>query len=442
MMIVHHQELRRRVKPRYCPDEIHELFAFLKASQTLRFEPLPTGLFPAASMDSATAAQSGYWNVWVRDNVYVALAHKVGGDRAAASKSMQTLANFYRKYRDRFTDIVEGRVNPNLPMTRPQVRFDGVKLIEIDARWAHAQNDALGYFLWFYCRLAGADCLVPDGELLALFALYFEAIRYWEDEDSGHWEETRKVESSSIGAVVAGLRALRKLFAQGKAPLCQFERRRITRDSLDELIAAGEQALAAILPAECVQPEPLKYRRYDAALLFLVYPLEVVDDTMAQRIVGNVLEHLQGTHGIRRYLGDSYWTADYKEKFPAEQLTADVSECQEKRDALAMSGEEAQWCIFDPIVSVIAGRRYLRTRDPADLERQIHHLNRSLGQITGPDCPQGELRCPEAYYLEHGRYVPNDHVPLLWTQANLWLALQAMERSAASTGYPKEGQCG
>jgi hypothetical protein len=92
-------------------------------------------------------------------------------------------------------------------------------------------------------------------------------------------------------------------------------------------------------------------------------------------------------------------------------------------------GEEAQWCIFDPIVSVIAGRRYLKAGDPADLDRQVHHLNRSLGQLTGRNCPQGELLCLEAYYLQYGRYVPNDNVPLLWTQANLRLAL--MEQSAA-----------
>jgi hypothetical protein len=144
-----------------------------------------------------------------------------------------------------------------------------------------------------------------------------------------------------------------------------------------------------------------------------------------------VLGNLQGDHGIRRYLGDSYWTADYKDKVPASQLTADFSERQHERDALARPGEEAQWCIFDPIVSVIAGRRYLRAGDPADLDRQVRHLNRSLGQLTGPDCPRGELLCPEAYYLEHGRHVPNDNVPLLWTQANLRLALIAMQQSAA-----------
>lgn len=114
-----------------------------------------------------------------------------------------------------------------------------------------------------------------------------------------------------------------------------------------------------------------------------------------------------------------------------ENLTADVSEHQEERDALAKPGEEAQWCIFDPIISVIAGSRYLATGNASDLEQQVHYLNRSLGQITGPDCPQGEMRCPEAYYSVHGRYVPNDQAPLLWTQANLLLALLAMKKSTA-----------
>jgi len=431
MTVIHHEEIRRRMRPRYSRDEVREILAFLEARGTLGFTPLPTGLYPAAGIDQVAAAQSGYGNVWVRDNIYVARAHEAAGQWGAARNAMEALAAFYRKYRSRLEAIVEGRADPKSPMNRPQVRFDGLQLVEIPSRWAHAQNDAIGYFLWLYSRLASAGRLAVDEGLLALFALYLERIRYWEDEDSGHWEERRKVEASSIGTVVAGLRALRELLAKGMAGACRFGSRTVTAEVLGGLIAAGEQALATILPAECIQPDPRKHRRYDAALLFLVYPLEVVDHAMEQRIVDDVLEHLQGEYGIRRYQGDSYWTADYKDKLPAEERTADVSERQEERDSLARPGEEAQWSLFDPIVSIIAGRRYLRTGDPAELERQVHHLNRSLGQITGPDCPQGELRCPEAYYLEHGRYVPNDHVPLLWTQANLWLALLAMEKSAA-----------
>jgi len=429
MTIIHNEEIGRRIKPRYGLEEIRELLVFLEARRTLSFTPLRTGLYPAASVDTAAAAQSGYGNVWVRDNVYVALAHEVAGQTAAAVAVMQALAAFYKKYRRRFTAIVMGPADPKSPMSRPHVRFDGLNLVEIPDQWAHAQNDALGYFLWAYCRMACKGHLAPDGELLALFALYFERIRYWEDEDSGHWEERRKVEASSIGAVAAGLRALRALLVEDPGFVCRFEDRVPTLDFLDGLIEKGARALATILPAECVDPK--NARRYDAALLFLIYPLDVVDDAMGRQIVDDVLIHLQGEYGVRRYLGDSYWTADYKDKVPPEVRTADVSEHQEERDSLARPGEEAQWCIFDPIVSIIAGRRFLSSGNKADMEKQIHHLNRSLGQISGPDCQQGELRCPEAYYLERGRYVPNDNVPLLWTEANLWLALSAMEKSAS-----------
>ena len=430
MIVIHHGEIGQRLKARYSVDDIDNLLAFLDARGAFHFFPLPTGLYPAAAIDSKAASRSGYGNVWVRDNIYVALALRAAGQTKEASAAVKGLAAFFRKYRVRFEAIVEGRGDSASPMGRPQVRFDGLSLLEIPARWAHAQNDALGYFLWMYCLLAREGSLVPDGDVLALLALYFDAIHFWEDEDSGHWEERRKVEASSIGTVVAGLKGLRELLAIGLPPP-KAGGEEVNSAFLDGLISRGEEALASILPAECIQSDPRKYRRYDSALLFLIYPLEMVDGPMEEMILEDVRLNLQGDYGIRRYLGDSYWTADYKEKLPAEELTADVSERQEARDALARPGEEAQWCIFDPIISVIFGRRYLRSGDPIDLEGQVVHLNRSLGQMTGPECPQGELRCPEAYYLELGRYVPNDHVPLLWTQANLRLALLAMRQSAA-----------
>jgi phosphorylase kinase alpha/beta subunit len=432
MIETHNKSIREKMKRQYNAEDVENLLALLHAHGTLTLTPLSTGLYPAAQLDPKMAALSGYGDVWVRDNVFVALANEVAGQSNAANTVIRRLAEFYSKYRIRFEAIVEGRADPCLPMNRPHVRFDGVNLIELPTQWPQAQNDALGYFLWLYCRLVRGGRISPDPDLLALFALYFAAIRYWEDEDSGHWEERRKVQASSIGAVLAGLRELRMLLTQSVTSIFRFQGKAVTPNFLDLLIDAGTQALASILPAECVQPDPRKKRRYDAALLFLIFPLEIADDNMSQRIDNDVIHHLSGTCGIRRYLGDSYWTADYKDKVPAAQRTADVSERQDERDALASPGAEAQWCIFDPILSVIAGRRYLRTKDPADLTRQTHHLNRSLGQLTGPDCPQGEMLCPEAYYLEREHYIPNDHVPLLWTQANLWLALLTMKESAAS----------
>ncbi len=97
-------------------------------------------------------------------------------------------------------------------MNRPHIRFDGATLEEISQKWAHAQNDALGYYLWMLCRMTLGDLLEPDEEqagVIGHLVAYFRLIRFWQDEDSGHWEEARKIEASSIGVVTAALMELR-----------------------------------------------------------------------------------------------------------------------------------------------------------------------------------------------------------------------------------------
>jgi phosphorylase kinase alpha/beta subunit len=342
---------------------------------------------------------------------------------------------YFRKQQKRFIDIIEQKVDPQDPMNRPHIRFNGNSLEEIDQIWGHAQNDALGYFLWLYCKLATQEVLIPkpeDMDILALFPLYFKAIRYWEDEDSGHWEEVRKINASSIGVVVAGLKELAELLRSLPWSLeCRYKDRPVAAEFVDELIQRGTAAMYGILPAECVQADPLKSRRYDAALLFLIYPVQVIEkEAMADQILRDVTDNLQGDYGIRRYLGDSYWAPDYKKKLPPEGRTIDFSEDIGARDALLpKKGEEAQWCIFDPIISVIFGIKFQKTRKEEYLDKQTLYLNRSLGQITSKDSGVPEFKCPELYYLENGRYVPNDHVPLLWTQANLMLSLRIVEQS-------------
>ena len=142
---------------------------------------------------------------------------------------------------------------------------------------------------------------------------------------------------------------------------------------------------------------------------------------MAELLLHDVNRFLKAEIGIRRYLGDSYWAPDYEDRLSPEEQSRDFSEDMEVRDALLERiGDEAQWCLFDPILSAYHGRRFLDTRSALDIERQTLHFNRALAQITGA------WRCPELYYLRHGEYVPNPHMPLQWTQANLVLALEAM----------------
>jgi phosphorylase kinase alpha/beta subunit len=136
---------------------------------------------------------------------------------------------------------------------------------------------------------------------------------------------------------------------------------------------------------------------------------------MADQILSEVINNLQGDYGIRRYLGDSFWCRDYQE-LPAEIRTTISSQREQWLQAQGRElepGEEAQWCLFDPIISAIFGLKFQKTRQPEALEQQTHYLNRSLGQLTSKDSLFGELKCPELYYRKQDQYVPNDATPLL-----------------------------
>jgi len=441
--IIHNKQMAKRIRPHYAEEEIQRLTAYLEDKGTLNFPTLPNGLFPAAAL-AADKGYTGYSYIWVRDNIHVAHAHYAVGRVSTAVKNVRTLAQYFFKHKERFLGIIEGRTNADLPMNRPHIRFNGDTLEEVDEKWAHAQNDALGYFLWLFSKLVHDRELDPvreELELLALFPRYFEAIRFWEDEDSGHWEENRKISASSIGTVVAGLRQYAKLAARAGGAR-DTENVRIDWAYVESLIGRGEDAMRSILPAECIQPDSSKARPYDGALLFLIYPLEVIERAVADQILENVKAHLEGPYGIRRYLGDSYWAPDYKNKLGLEERTIDFSGDLAGRNRLLPSlGQEAQWCIFDPIVSCIYGKRFRKAPRESTLQKQATYLNRALGQITSEDCRHVKaFRCPELFYLEDGRYVPNDHVPLLWTQANLMLSLKFMQESCGVSKEREEAQ--
>jgi glycosyl hydrolase family 15 len=434
-IVVQNEKLLDYMTDRYDLASLRRLRRFLEDHGTFRFTPLRTHLFSAAAVTRSNV-QSGYQHVWVRDNVHVSHAFYVNNQARAGSRIMSALMQFFTQYRHRFHDVIDGRVNRADPMSRPHVRFNGVTLQESRQSWAHAQNDALGYFLWMYCTLACTGLVKPsrdEVETLTLFPRYFEAIRYWADEDSGHWEETRKIEASSIGAVVAGLGKLREFFSMGQSDMrLRGGGSRDSESILKALERRGRKELGRILPHECIQKSPVKRRRTDAALLFLVYPLEVVGDAMGARILKDIAESLEGPFGIKRYVGDSYWAADYKDKLDPTERTVDFSHNMEMRNKFLAPGQEAQWCLFDPVMSTAYGRRYHRTGRKDFLHQQTYYFNRSLGQLTAKAKGIQEFQCPEAYYLQRGSYVPNDQTPLLWTQANLLLAMKLMEKSLSA----------
>ncbi len=433
MPCIHNHEVARLIKTDYKLPDLQNLISLLQHQETLEFPSLDNGLFPAAIVSNSNE-YTGYAAVWVRDNIYVAYAHYLWGEIELTLKCVRCLMQYFKQHQHRFKKIIDGEVDPDNVMQRPHIRFKGADLTEIDQNWQHAQNDALGYFLWFYCQLITDKILQPSPEeleILTLFPLYFEAIAYWQDEDSGHWEEDRKIAASSIGVVVASLQSFSKLVEEYPAigDHCRYQEQAISPELLNNLSEKGIDALKTILPSESIQPE--KSRRYDAALLFLIYPLNILDDATSDRLIEDVIKNLQGEYGISRYLNDSFWCRNYTD-LPENIRTSISTEreqwLQEQGRGLKQ-GEEAQWCLFDPIISAIYGVRWQKTQQTEDLAQQTFYLNRSLGQLTTTDSKLGGFKCPELYYLKQDKYVPNDATPLLWTQANLLTALKIMEQS-------------
>lgn len=409
-----------------------ECLQFLTNQGTFRFPSLATGLFSASASQEADFALTGYHNVWLRDTVHIAHGHWRWGETAVAARAVKSLLEFYHRHAHRFNAWISGTADPDDVMQRPHIRFNGDLLSENTEKWSHAQNDALGGFLWLASQMAIAGDLqlgTNDWQVLQRVVGFLAAVKFWQDADSGHWEETRKVEASSIGVAVAGLTAFQQLQSATDAIAAGDWQPYATVAKVSMLIDQGSRALATILPSETAAEHGPLARDCDSALLFLIYPFGICTGELADRVIANVRQNLMGPYGIRRYLGDSYWCANYKQLLSADQRTADFSDNLAERDRLMKPGGEAQWCLFDPILAIIYFQRFQSSQANTDRQMAIAHLERSLRQLSNSDSPAGPYRCPESFYEEDGVYGPNDITPLLWTQANLKLALWTAVRA-------------
>ena len=412
----------------YSLESIAKIKDILAARGTHQIRPVAHGLFAASGSQSPDSV-TGYQNVWIRDNVMVANSFRLRGQLVPSIACMKGLTLFLETQRPRFREIIDDpvRVLKEDANRRPHIRFTADNLSELPEKWPHAQNDALGQVLWFRMVLANSGVLAmtpEDWKIYSLFPEYFEGIEYWHDNDSGAWEEGRKTNNSSVGAVVAALQELHKYLtvADGRssAGVASFSSAAIVK--VEKLIGSGQARLAETLPFEAPPA-----RLADSALLFLIHPLGAVRSrAMQDAIMKLVQARLKGEYGIKRYSNDSYFCQDYDEWFSPSEMSSDFSERSDFRDAFLQPNCEAQWCIFDPVLSIIYGERYLADQaDVASYRKQVHYFNRSLSQVTA------EGHCPELYFLKQGRYVANAHTPLAWTQANQALALHLLEKSVA-----------
>src|SRR5262249_37476665 len=148
--VVHNKAVAAVMKPGYTKASFHKVEEVLEGLKTLEIKTLDTGL-PQAAEPVGGKVHGGYEHVWTRDSVCIALAYMAAGQFDKAAAIAKALIKFYS--RDEQMNRMLVTINEN-KFQRPDIKFNGKDLVEMKEGWNHAQNDALGLFLWLTFRLA------------------------------------------------------------------------------------------------------------------------------------------------------------------------------------------------------------------------------------------------------------------------------------------------
>lgn len=301
--------------------------------------------------------------IWIRDSVFIILAHMEMGATQIVQDALDTIATLWDVSLEDST-----YARPSICYSR-DLKPVGVPNY-LTGESADIQNDTLGEILWLYCEAHERGYnFTPswDRVIKNILDTLFEE-RYWEQEDAGFWEMEPALRASSVGICVSGLRRLLLLDAT-KQWSSSWD-----ADRVRTLLEKGYETLYKLLPNETSN------RAYDSALLFLIWPFVVVDGSMALHILGRALGNLRGWVSFRRFPNDPYYLR---------------------------GGEIAEWGMTSPHMLLCVNQigLYPVEEDPKDW-KPIKLLE--------------EKNYPESFVgLEKE---PNSNTPLAWTKAMCLLA--------------------
>lgn len=238
--------------------------------EVIQSQQLPSGLLIAGGGD--------YDKIWIRDNVYVALAFVEAGKLAEAANIYDELCKIIARYEH---VLIAGTYpTQDSELLHPRFSTDGEI---VPNQWSNKQHDAVGVLLFGIGQLHLLDPSLISNKtkhVAQQLITYLESCRYWEDTDNGMWEEEPQlVHTSSLGACIRGIELT--------GNFCRYD-----KNSLDLARANLEQ----LLPNESS-----KYP-VDMALLTLIWPygflrkdiLELVEDQLLRK------------WGVIRHVGDAY----------------------------------------------------------------------------------------------------------------------------------------
>jgi len=331
----------------------------LKILEGLQYD---SGLFAA----SRKGEETGYDKAWLRDNFYECLAFDVLGDFDVVYRTYRAILDIFKKHEYKIDYAIAKKPEHTHEYIHP--RYNPITFTEYWEEWGNKQNDSIGCILYAIGSLERdhPGFIVEseeDRRVVQKLVWYLSTLQYWHDEDSGMWEENQEIHASSVGACVAGLKMAK--FVKGVSVP-------------DELIAKGRRALAAMLPRES------KTKFTDLALLSLIWPYDIVSDSVADEILENVEYHLLRDRGVIRYKGDRYFNAN--------------------DDGWS---EEAEWTFGLSWLAIIYEKR-------GNHEKAKEYLEKAKATTT----KKGQ---PELYYSNSSKY--NENTPLGWSESLFLVAL-------------------
>jgi GH15 family glucan-1,4-alpha-glucosidase len=320
---------------------------------------MPHGLYIAS-------LGSHYHHVWIRDSFYMSLPY-LDKECDTYERAYHTMLDIFLKYEWKID--IHTKQKPNLPYEYIHPRYSMYDLEEIDQEWGNCQHDAIGAFLWGVGagEKAGKKIIrnEKDRQLIQKLVWYLETCQYWMDSDNGVWEEWRELHSSSIGACVSGLTAVRDIVFVPR-----------------ELILKGWQSLGTLFKHESAS------RPVDLAQLTLIYPFNIYIGEDAKTIINEVERVLLRNRGVIRYQGDSYYS---------------TIETEGRHHPFAhYYGTEMEWCFG---ISWL-GLAHLELGNTEKAKKYLE-WSRSLALEDG-SIPEG--------YLANSN-TPNPNTPLGWSSA-------------------------
>lgn len=324
-----------------------------------------SGLFLA----SKQGVDTGYDKSWLRDNFYETIAFEIIGDWKTVEKTYRAILDTFLKHEEKIDWAI--REKPTETYKRIHARFHPETFDEFWEDWGNKQNDAIGCILFRIGELESREnrSILKTKEQVRIvnkLVKYLASIEYWQDPDSGIWEEWEEVHASSIGACVAGLKSVRRL-PKIEVPII--------------LIKRGERALNNLLPRES------ESKFTDLALLSLIWPYNVVGEEQRNKILANVEYHLRREKGVLRYKGDRYYNKN--------------------EDGIS---EEAEWTFGLAWLAII-----YQKLGRAEKAREL------LKDLIAIDTPEG---MPELYFSNSPEY--NENTPLGWSESLFIVALYDM----------------